>query len=110
MTIAREHYNYGIDLVNGGETLRLYFMGDEYWAGDDDYSEIVVDEDGNEYCITYTAPDLDQWEDECESDFAQRQVDAIDWSDPYLVERLDTGELLYDTGDPHGVTVRWFDE
>lgn len=110
MTIARKHYNYGIDLVSGGKTLRLFFTDAEDWAGDDDYSEIVVGKDGNEYCITYTAPDLDQWDDECESDFSQRRVDAIDWSDPYLIERLDTGELLYDAGDPHGVTVRWFDE
>lgn len=110
MIIVCRRYDYGIDLMSGEKTLRLFFTDDGHWAGDDDYSEIVVDEAGNEYCITYTAPDLDQWEDECESDFSQRRVDATDWSDPYLVERLDTGELLYDACDPHGVMVRWFDE
>lgn len=112
MYYGSSYLNTWIDLLENGETLRLFFTDTEYWGdGDgDDYYEDAVDKAGNRYTISYIAPDLEREEGECDSDFYDRRAWFIDWSEPCLIEDYDTGELLYDEGDPHGVTVRWFDE
>lgn len=100
---------HGIDLEDSGETLRLFFTDTEYWGdGDgDDYYEDAVDKAGNRYTICYIAPDLEREEGECDSDFYDRRAWSIDWAEPCLIEDYDTGEILYNADDPHGITIRY---
>ena len=69
---------HGIDLEDSGETLRLFFVGDEGWDEDCGgcYCVDAYDKTGTRYCITYTVPELGRDEDEGEAEFcACQEVD-----------------------------------
>lgn len=107
---------HGIDLEDSGETLRLFFVGDEGWDEDCGgcYCVDAYDKTGTRYCITYTVPELGRDEDEGEAEFCacqevdkedeieaalrrtkaeteylDRCAEAIDLEAPYLIECFD---------------------
>lgn len=132
----RYKLDHGIELEDSGETLRLFFVGDEGWDEDCGgcYCVDAYDKTGTRYCITYIVPELERDEDEfgacqevdkedeieaalrrtkAETEYLDRCAKAIDWEAPYLVECFDddywTSVLLYDSDEPHdGITVSEF--
>ncbi len=134
----RYKLDHGIELEDSGETLRLFFVGDEGWDEDCGgcYCVDAYDKTGTRYCITYTVPELERDEGEAEfcacqevdkdteiesalrraeseTEYLDRCAEAIDWETPYLVECFDddywTSVLLYNSDEPHdGITIQEF--
>lgn len=79
-----EIYDCGITVTYRGKTRRLRFTEDEYWEDGSAlyYSIIAVDDDGNEYCVTYAPPHLDPYGNENDCDYGQRCLEETNWDCP----------------------------
>lgn len=108
-------YDYGIIMTRPtGESYKQYFTDDQHWdiCNDWTFCVIAVTEDGHEVCIDYTPPRLDRDDDESESDYLDRCVEATDWTSPDFIDDLNAtcSPYHWDRGREPGVTFTWFCE
>lgn len=105
--------SYGFCLKRNDETLQLFFTDSQYWDECSDWTFCVnaLDTAGQEYCISYTPPVLDRYDDEQDADYFERCAEECDWASPEFVERVlpYSEPESWDIADDPSYSVVWFD-
>lgn len=107
--------SYGLYLKRDDEILQLFFTDHQHWddfCGDWTFCVLAVDAAGREYCISYTPPILDRYDDdEQDADYFERCAEECDWTNPYFVERVSprSEPENWDIVDDPSCSVVWFD-